>query len=618
MKNLHAILFGVFMIIIPLSMKANNGFIDRIEPANWWVGMQNNKLQLLVHGKNISQHSVITSYQGITIEGIETSKNPNYLFVNLIIAPSCIPGNVKLDFVLNGKIDTSVQYPVISRKNEVFGKKGFNASDAIYLITPDRFANGDPTNDNVNGYPDKANRKNPDGRHGGDIKGISDHLEYIKDMGFTALWINPLLENNMSGFSYHGYAITDFYKIDPRYGSNEDYYNLVNKCHENGLKVIMDVVLNHCGSEAWWANDLPTPDWYHLFGEFTRTSYRASTLLDPNASDYDKKMFADGWFDKTMPDLNQANKYLATYLTQNIIWWIESANIDGIRLDTQPYSDGDFLNTWMKAIIDEYPQFTVVGEAWFEYEAFTAAYQKSEHPISKYKSNIQIVTDFPLCFAMHRAVDEKEGWSTGMNRIYNVLAHDFLYGSPMNNMIFLENHDLTRIFDVVKFDVNKYKMLVGILATMRGIPQFYYGSEILLKGDKAKGDGHIRCDMPGGWPGDTTNVFTRKKLSKDQQGAIEYTKRLLNWRKGNNIIATGALKHFVPADSLYAYARYNEKDTVLVIANNADKATIKPDLKRYSEVIKSSQTAKNIITGEAIKLSALAIPPKSTLILELE
>jgi neopullulanase len=596
--------------------KAN--IIDRIDPSNWWVGMKNSQVQLMVHGKNIASSAVSVNYPDVSILSLEKSDNPNYLFVNLSIGFGAKPGQIPISFINPGKFDTIVNYSLLERKNESSGKKGFSSADAIYLITPDRFANGNPNNDSIGGYADKGNRKDPNGRHGGDIKGISQHIDYIKDLGFTAIWINPLMENNMPAYSYHGYAITDFYKIDPRFGSNNDYGNLVGQCHEKGIKVIMDIVLNHCGSHHWWANDLPSSDWYNHSGEFIRTTYRATTLVDPYASKYDKKMFVDGWFDSTMPDLNQNNVFLARYLTQNIIWWIETANIDGIRLDTQPYSEMQFLVDWMKAINLEYPDFTVVGEAWFQYEAFTACYQKNSKPISEYQSEIACVTDFPLCFALPKAVNEKEGWDDGMSKVYNVLAHDFLYGNPMNNMIFLENHDLSRIFETLHGDLKKYKMLVAMLATLRGIPQFYYGSEILLKGDKAKGDGIIRKDMPGGWPGDKQDVFTGQNLKPEQSEAFEYTKRLFTWRKNNKLAAYGSFMQFVPNNGLYVYARYNANGTVLVLVNNNEKDSVKLDQNRYAEVIRNAKKGKDIITQDVKMLNFLQVPAKSTMILELE
>ncbi len=614
-KNLTLICLIYFVMNIGIS---GNIIVDRIEPMNWWVGMKNNELQLMLHGKNISNTKVNIEYPGVKLTSIEKSDNPNYLFVNLKIGPETKAGQINISLSKSGGIDTIIKYPLLSRPTDKIRQQGFSSGDAIYLITPDRFANGDTSNDNVRGYPDKANRKKTNSRHGGDIKGIINHLDYIEKLGFTAIWINPLLENNMPSYSYHGYSVTDFYKIDPRFGNNDDYITLAQKCHERGLKLIMDVVLNHCGSKHWWADDLPSTDWYHNFGTYFSTNYRASTLIDPHASYFDKNEFNNGWFDLSMPDLNQQNIFLAKYLIQNTIWWIESSGIDGIRLDTQPYSDMQFLVDWMQAINKEYPEFTVVGEAWFQHEAFTACYQKSNKPLSGYRSEISCVTDFPLCFALQTAVNEKEGWSEGMPKIYHVLAQDFLYGNPMNNLIFLDNHDLSRIFEYLRGDFRKFKMLMGILATMRGIPQLYYGTEVLLQGDKSKGDGFIRKDMPGGWPGDHKNTFTGENLNNEQNQALYYTRALFNWRKNNEIIANGALKQFLPNDGLYVYARYNEKGTILVLVNNNERHLVKFNSKRYAEVLHSTTSASEIITHDKIILDSLQVSPKTTVILELD
>ena len=615
LKNLTLVCLLYF--IMTRSLFAT-GIVDRIEPMNWWVGMKNDELQLMIHGKNIADALIKINYPGVALTSIEKTDNPNYLFLNLKINSVAKAGNVEISFSIPGGKDSTIQYTLLSRETDNEGQKGFSSSDAIYLITPDRFADGNPANDNVRGYADKVNRKKPDSRHGGDIKGIIDHLDYLEKLGVTAIWINPLLENNMRDYSYHGYSITDFYKIDPRFGSNEDYLTLTRKCHEKGLKLIMDVVLNHCGRKHWWTGDLPASDWYHDFGTYLNTNYRASTLIDPHASDYDKNQFSNGWFDSSMPDLNQKNKFLSKYLIQNTIWWIEYSRIDGIRLDTQPYSDMQFLVDWMQAIKKEYPSFTVVGEAWFQHEAFTACYQKNDKPISGYRSEIPCVTDFPLCFALQTAVNEKEGWSEGMPKLYHVLAHDFLYANPLNNLIFLDNHDLPRIFEFLSNDFRKFKMLMGILATMRGIPEIYYGTEILMHGDKSKGDGFIRKDMPGGWHGDHRNAFNEENLNHEQLEALHYTRDLFNWRKNSKIIANGAFKHFLPDDGLYVYARYNLEGTVLVLVNNNERHSVKFKMDRYAEVLDGSVTAREIISHSQIYLNSLQISPKTTLILELE
>lgn len=609
-------LLSTFLTLTMFSQKAN--IIERIEPANWWTGMKTRQLQLLVYGKNISEAKVSVQSSAIILKGTEKTDNPNYLFVNIEIAENAKDGNVPLIFEIKGK-KTTWQYPLLPRRNDPYGKKGFNTADAIYLITPDRFADGNPATDNVKGYADTAKRKDPNGRHGGDIKGISDHLDYIKNLGFNTLWINPLLENNMNRTSYHGYAITDFYKIDPRYGSNEEYAKLIDKCHANDMKVIMDFVLNHCGSNHWWHNDRPASDWYHNFEEYTNSNFRSSTYLDPHASEFDKRIFEHGWFDRMMPDLNQNNKYMATYLIQNTLWWIEMVHLDGIRLDTQPYSEMNFLYDWIEAINKEYPEFKVVGEAWLGDVSYTAAFVAKNKTGAAYKTNMHYVTDFPLSDAMNASINEREGWSEGMSRIYNVLAQDFLYGNAAEKtMIFLTNHDKSRVSEGIKGDIKKFKMQVALLATLRGIPQWYYGDEILLPGSKDKGDGVIRKDMPGGWEGDSVNVFTGKGLKKDQAEALEYTRKVFNWRKTSNAVIKGSLKQFVPWNGVYAYARKFENETVLILVNNEEKNDVKLDSKRYAEVIQNHTTGLDVSSGKELVLHDLKIPAKSVLILELK
>jgi len=592
--------------------------IERIEPANWWVGMKNPHLILLVYGKNVAKSNVKLADNSIALlEKIEKTDNANYLFVYLSVKSKAKAGDIAISFSGREK-DTVVKYSFLERKSKADGKAGFNPTDAMYLITPDRFANGNPKNDSIAGYTDTTDRRKPDSRHGGDIAGISQHLGYISKLGFTTVWINPLLENNMPQTSYHGYAITDFYKIDPRFGSNKEYCDFVKKAHDMKLKVVMDFVLNHCGSSHWWHNDLPSKDWYHQFDSFTRTSYRASTLIDPYASQYDKAVFEKGWFDNTMPDLNQKNPLVATYLIQNTLWWIETSSIDGIRLDTQPYSDMEFLNDWAGAVNAEYPDFSIVGESWFSYPAFTACFQRNQKPISSYSSQIGHVTDFPLCFAMLASVNDSDDWDNGMAKVYNTLCMDFLYADAMQNLIFLSNHDLSRLEETVKGDIHKYKMLVTMLATLRGIPQFYYGDEILLPGDKAKGDGRLRKDMPGGWPSDKVNVFTNDGLSAIQKEALDFTRQIFTWRKNNPEIAKGRLVHFVPNNGLYVYSRIAKNDDAIVVFVNNNKKPVKVDSKVYAELLKGAASAKNVITGEEYNLSDFSVAPKTAIIIELK
>jgi glycosidase len=588
----------------------------RFEPLNWWIGMKTSSIQLLLYYENISASSVSIDYNGVKLKQTEKTENSNYLFLDVEISAEAVPGCVPIKVLFNDGRKELIEFPLLERTKNFNCQKGFSSSDSIYLIVPDRFAKGNKGVNNLKGYLDKVNRKNAHSRHGGDIQGIINNIDYISELGFTALNICPLLENNMQHNSYHGYAITDFYHIDPRLGSNDDYAKLVKECHKRNMKVIMDTVLNHTGSNHWWFHDFPTQDWYSISDQYINTNFRASTLSDPYASEFDTNVFKYGWFCKEMPKLNQKNRLLAKYLIQNSIWWIETAGIDGIRLDTHPYSDKQFLIDWMTSIKTEYPNFTVVGEVWFEHEAFTASFQKNSRFNQENKSEITCVTDFPLCFALKDAVMQKESWSTGLNRIYHVLAQDFLYPNPLNNLIFLDNHDLPRIAAHIHSDLKKYKMLLSMLVTLRGIPQFYYGTEVLLSGNKELGDGHIRKDMPGGWDDDVTNAFTRENLSEDQLEALLFTQTLFNWRKNNQVIAEGKLKQFLPYNGLFVYVRYNQSGTILVIVNNETSKT-KFDSTRYAEILNNEKTGYEIVNKEMIDFDSLYIEGKTALIVEI-
>jgi glycosidase len=593
--------------------------VQRIEPPFWWTGMVNPQLQLLVYGTDISSTLPEINYPGVEITNILKVDNPNYLFLDINIKLDIPPGSFEVYFK-KGKVTMAIQsYELKQRKAGSAGRKGFDESDAIYLIMPDRFSNGDTTNDNVPEMLDQCNRNNPDGRHGGDITGIQNYLDYIKDLGFTAIWSNPLIENNNPEYSYHGYAITDFYKTDPRFGSNKDYIRLVNECHKRGLKVIMDMVLNHCSIYHWIIKDLPEPDWIHNHTDFTKSNFRASAVMDPYASIFDRNKMLTGWFDTHMADLDHNNELLAEYLIQNTIWWIEFSGIDGIRLDTQPYADKKFVSQWSSAVFTEFPKFNIVGEAWLQQEAMTAYFQKDAVNKDNYNSNIPSTTDFPLYYAINKAFNEKDGWTEGLSRLYNVLAQDFVYPHPENNLIFCDNHDLNRFYTSVGMNLKRWKMGVAFLLTTRGIPMAYYGTEILMTGEESKGHGDIRKDFPGGWKGDPVNAFTSIGRTKEQNEAIVYLRTLLQWRKNNKVIHAGKLKHFVPEDETYVYFRYTEDGCVMVAMNNSanEMKALKTD--RFEECMKDYKYAKNIITGQVINyIDALTLPPKSVLVLELK
>jgi len=612
-------LFVFIFIGFTFSLFAQDIKIEKVEPPFWWTGMVNPDLQILVYGSNISLAVPEINYPGIKIKRINKVDNPNYLFLDVVISDEVLPGSFDIMFKVGNRLIPPYSFELKERKEGSAGRLGFDRSDALYLLMPDRFSNGDPSNDNVSNMLEKADRTNPDGRHGGDIKGINNHIDYIKDLGFSTLWINPLVENNNPEYSYHGYAITDFYKIDPRFGSNEDYVNLVNDCHNKDLKIIMDMIFNHCSVHHWLIKDLPAEDWIHQFSEFTRSNFRASTITDPYASDFDRTRMLTGWFDTHMADLDQRNELLSRYLIQNTLWWIEYSGIDGIRVDTQPYPYKEFIAEWSRAVFEEYPNFNIVGEAWLQKESITSYFQKDADNKDGYNSNIPSTTDFPLYFAINKAFNEEDGWTEGLSRLYYVLAQDFLYTHPENNLIFCDNHDLNRFYTSLEEDLDRWKMGITFLLTTRGIPMVYYGTEILMTGEEHQGHGFIRKDFPGGWAEDNHNAFSAEGRTVQQNEAFNFMQNLLKWRQNSEVIHTGLLKHFVPKNDTYIYFRYNKDECILVAFNNSpnEMKAVKTD--RFAECMKNYRYATNILTGENINyLEALTLPPKSVLVLELK
>ncbi len=588
----------------------------KVEPPNWWTGMENPNLQLLIYGKNISKYQPLINYKGVKIAKVNKVENPNYLFVDLIIDKETKPGifNIKLQ---EGKNQLSYQYELKAKEKNPLKQKGFNAADVIYLIMPDRFSNGNPATDNVEGMSDLVNRNNPDGRHGGDIKGIRNHLDYIKDLGVTAIWLNPVLEANLKSISYHGYAISDFYKVDSRHGSNDEYKTLVDESHKNGLKVIMDMIFNHSASTHWFIQDMPSKDWVHQFPEFTRSNYRGEVASDPYASNLDKILLEKGWFDISMPDLNQENPFLARYLIQNSIWWVEYSGIDGIRMDTYPYPHQSFMQEWIKQILTEYPNFNVVGESWLQHVPTTAYWQKDFDSKKGSNTNLPSVTDFPFTYALSKSLNEPDSWTGGLLELYYILAQDFLYPNPNMNLIFADNHDLNRIYTTLNHNFNKYKMALSILATMRGIPQLYYGTEILIDGDGSRSHGYMRQDFPGGWDGDYMNAFKMENISQERKMAHDFVKKLLNWRKNKTVIHTGKLVHFIPENGTYVYFRYDDKEAVMVIINKSNSQLV-PTAK-YNEILKNYSSGRDVITNESISnLGNIYMEGYSARIIELE
>lgn len=607
----------MLMLIAACSMNVNSQNIKRVEPPCWWVGMKNPKLQLMIYGSNINQAQVEISDKRVTLESVDKTENPNYLFLNLTINENAEPGAFNITFKFPKGKPKVVAYELKERKKGSSERIGFNNSDVIYLVFPDRFSNGNPANDSIKGFSDKYNRNDPYGRHGGDIQGIINHLDYFNQLGVTALWLNPILENNQPSTSYHGYAITDFYRVDPRLGDNELYRKFSEMAHERGLKVVKDMVFNHCGSSHWWMNDLPMHDWINQFPQFTRTNYRIPTTFDPHASTVDSSLMADGWFDVTMPDLNQRNPYMATYLIQNSIWWIEYADLNGIRMDTHPYCDKHFMSRWCAAVMSEYPNFSIVGETWVNYPDWVAYWQKDARNPDGYNSNLKVAMDFPLMFAMHKAFDEKDGWDTGLARLYEILAHDFVYPSPNNLLIFADNHDIGRFHRDSSQALGRLKLAMAFLLTTRGIPEIYYGTEIILPGDDAKGHGDIRRDFPGGWEGDLKSAFTADGRTSRQNEIFNYISTILNWRKTASAIHSGKLTHFIPENEVYVYFRTDDKQTVMVILNNGYQPKLL-ETARFSEMMKGKNSAVDIISGKVLdNLEKVQLSPRSALILEL-
>ncbi len=615
-RGLSIFLF-IFFGVLNLQAKVK---MERVEPPFWWVGMNNPELQIMLQADDISQFNVEIDYPGISLSRVEKVPNPNFLFVYLNISSDSKPG--VLPIVLKntkGKIQAEIQYELKKRDKQGAEYQGFSQEDVMYLITPDRFVNGDPSNDDMPGMLEKANRNDKNGRHGGDIAGIDKALPYIKDMGFTAIWVNPVLENNMPAFSYHGYAATDFYKIDPRYGTNEQYRDLSIKASKMGIKMIMDLILNHCGSEHWWMKDMPTPDWINHGNEYVRTNHRRQVIQDPYVSQEDYKGFADGWFVETMPDMNQRNPIFATYLIQNSIWWVEYAKLAGIRMDTYPYPDKDFMTDWTCALMDEYPNLNIVGEEWTENPALVAHWQKGKVNPNGYTSCLPSLMDFPLQGALTRGLrDQDSRYGSGLIKIYDMLTNDFLYADPFELVIFPDNHDMDRFYTQVNEDIDLYKMGMAYIATMRGIPQIYYGTEVLMSNTGHPGEhAIIRSDFPGGWEGDETDAMSGKGLSEEQKEAQEVAKKIFNWRKTAKVVHDGKLMHYAPEDGVYVFFRYDDDNTVMVVLNKNVKPTFL-NTERFHERLEGFSSGKDVLTDKEFKLDELVVPARAALILELD
>jgi|TARA_B110000238_G_C16105563_1_gene430240 glycosidase len=596
-----------------------NAQIQKVEPPFWWTGMKMSEIQVLVYGEDISNLQPKIDDSRIKLTSVDRVQNENYIFLNLEISKDAQPGWVEINFYKGKKRKYNYSYQLLKRNKNANLVKGFDNSDVMYLITPDRFANGDSENDELPEMKEKLGDGNND-RHGGDLQGIIDHLDYIKDLGFTSIWLNPALENNMERFSYHGYSTTDYYKIDPRFGNNKLFKELSYKASEKGIKIIMDVIPNHCGSEHWFFKDPPTQDWFNNQNNYKNTTHNREAVQDIHAAEIDKSEHHDGWFVETMPDLNQGNSFLSKYLIQNAIWWIEYATLAGLRVDTYPYADKDFMSDWTKAIMDEYPKFNIVGEEWTTNPAITSYWQRGKVNHDGYVSHLPSLMDFPLQSALTEALNDDFGWGKGFVKSYKALANDFLYADPFNLVVFPDNHDMTRFFTQINNDLDLFKMGIIYYSTIRGIPQFYYGTEILMDSNKNPGNhGLIRSNFPGGWPGDQVNAFTGSGLNKNQIETLRFFKKLLNWRKNNEVIHYGKLIQFTPkfAEEIYSYYRtYNDKK-VWVIFNRVDKTQV-IDLNHFEEVHNGFKSGYEVLQEKKIILNnKLEIKGKSAMIIEL-
>ena len=615
------IIISLALILSSMTMQAATK-IDHIEPENWYVGMKNSSLQLMVYGKNIRDSRVSVDYPGVKIDSLVRLDSPNYLFVYLNLS-GAKPGNMVLN--IDGK---KVNYPLKARTMSGDKRIGFDNSDVLYMLMPDRFASGRNITKPMKGLnPYVVDRSKPSLRHGGDLEGVRQHLDYFNQLGVTALWFTPVLENNSpdmnSQSTYHGYATTNYYRVDPRFGTNEDYARLVAEAHAKGLKVVMDMIFNHCGYDHPWVKDMPSKDWFNTpewmkkgDNYYLQTSYKLTPVLDPYASKVDKRETVDGWFVRSMPDLNQKNPHVMTYLIQNSEWWIETIGIDGIRMDTYPYADRKAMSQWMKILNEEYPNFNTVGETWVTEPAYTAAWQK-DSKLSKVNSYLKTVMDFSFYDKINLAKhEETDAWWKGLNRIYNSLCYDYLYENPSSVMAFIENHDTDRFLENGK-DTLALKQALALLLTINRIPQLYYGTEVLMNGTKEVTDGNVRCDFPGGFAGDKHNAFTAEGRTKAENAMFNWLSKLLKWRRNNMVITKGKQIQFIPYKGVYVIARQWNDQTILTILNGTSQPVTLP-LDRYAEVIGNHQEAKDVISGRKVKLgSELQLKARDTKVIEL-
>lgn len=603
--------------LIASAQKTPKNTISRVDPAFWWAGMKNPNLELLIYHPGIGAAGASINYPGVRLANVEPAKNKDYLYLSLVLDARVQPGTFPIEFKM-GKKTLIYNYELKARKSaESAATRGVRTSDFIYLIMPDRFANGDLSNDIVKGTQEPSiNRDSMYWRHGGDIQGVINKLDYLNELGVTAVWLNPVQENDQPKTSYHGYAITDHYKIDPRLGSNELYLKFSEEAHKKGMKVVMDIVPNHIGNRHWLFRNLPDSNWVHWWPKFTRTNYRAPLLLDPYASQKELELFSNGWFDTHMPDLNQKDPHLAKYLTQSYIWWAEYAGVDDFRIDTYAYPDQDYMAQMAADILLEYPGMNMFGEIWEHSVPVQSFFATQFRSRGNFDSKLPSVIDFQIYKAINEALTRPFGWTDGVSAIYYTLAEDLLYKHPQRNVTFLDNHDLSRFYSVVGEDLRKFKMGVGFLLTVRGIPSLYYGTEVLMTGF-SNPDGWVRMDFKGGWPGDEQDKFNASGRTAAEQEAFQFTKTLANWRKGNSAAQNGKLMQFIPEKGIYVYFRYDAKGTVMVIMNTNDKGENLGAAERFDEMLNGKRAGKDVISGKSRSLDNLGLNPWEIVILEL-
>lgn len=594
--------------------------INRVDPPNWWVGMELNTVELMLYGEGVAElaqyEASSTSLEIVSSKALESS---NYAFVTVRIPEGTKAGKHTIEFRnQKGRLVTSLKYELWAREEGSRERKGFSSADIIYLITPDRFRNGDPSNDRVKGMQEGPNREFIGGRHGGDLEGVIQSLDYFESLGISSLWLNPVLENDMPSYSYHGYAMTDLYNVDARYGSNEDYRRLAEEAKARGMGLILDQVANHIGSSHPWMADLPSQDWVNQWGTFTQTNHMKVSRFDPHGAEVDRRQFTDGWFVETMPDLNQRQPQLAQYLIQNSIWWVEYTGAHGIRMDTWPYPDMDFLADWTRVILEEYPKLNIVGEEWVASSSLISYWQAGTKRHDTYESYLPSVMDFPLQEAVVKGLTGEASWRSSMTAIYESLADDYKYGDLNNIMIFPDNHDMSRIYTQLDEDYEKWRMAMAFFYTTRGTLQLYYGTEILMTNPGTEDHGVIRSDFPGGWEGDPVNAFTGEGLTSEQRMAQEWIAQLGKLRRGSCALNMGSLLHFIPLDEVYVYFREFEQERVMVVLNR-NETPVKLDLARFQEGLRGSTGGEELLSGAKVSWSeVLELAPMEVMIVSLK